>query len=345
MSNLRRLPDKAQVERAASDWVVRLHADDVSKDERLAFEAWRNAHPLHARVYEEIRATWREFQDLGPLVRAVAFGESMNKAARGTHGRKGWLAAAVAIAAIVAVIGYYVGNRPQVSMFQTAIGEHASVSLPDGSTLDLNSNSFVRVEYSDRARVIRLDRGEAFFQVARDARRPFWVAGGGSLVRALGTAFFVYLRPDDVRITVSEGAIKVGTPLSSDERTPSDEVLAQSPASVLGVGQQIDLHGSTASLRTLSAEELSRSGTWRLGTVYFEDEALSEVAAELGRYSPVKIFIDDPALRQLRIGGTFKSSPQGVEAFLAMLRDGMRLKVRRDSCCAHILAGDAAVSR
>jgi transmembrane sensor len=135
-------------------------------------------------------------------------------------------------------------------LFQTAIGEQAAVGLPDGSSFDLNTNSRVWVDYSKRARVVYLERGEAFFKVAHDPLRPFWVHAGDRRVRAVGTAFNVYLRPRGAEVTVREGTVNV---VNSTMESPPTE---QKPAAAVTAGEQADAQGSApgsgALLRAMS---------------------------------------------------------------------------------------------
>ena len=334
MADVHRLPDASEVEREASEWIARLNADDVSADDRARFEVWRVAHPLHARAYDELSATWQQFTAAGPLIRAVSFAQSMNEAATSRPPRRRWAFAAVTTAAVVVVaaLGWlYFDRLGPGTTFMTAIGEHATISLPDGSVLELNSNSRARVDYSQRTRMIRLDRGEGFFKVARDPHRSFWVVGGSSWVRAVGTAFNVYVRPTDVRVTVSEGTVKVGSVDSLVDNVPSDDALGKAPTSVLTAGQQADLRGAATATRQLSPAELARSVAWREGTVYFENQPLSDVVEELGRYTTLRLVVDDDKLRRLPVGGPFQASSQGTEALLTMLEQGFGLSVRREA--------------
>jgi transmembrane sensor len=331
MADVHQLPPMTQVEREASEWIARLNADEVSAEDRKRFEAWRAAHTLHARAYEELKGTWQQFTAAGPLVRAVSFAESMNTAGRHVPRRR-WALAASAAAALVLVLGWLYFDRLQPgTTFTTAIGEHATISLPDGSTLELNSNSLARVDYSPRTRMIRLERGEGFFEVAHDPLRPFWVVGGGSWVRATGTAFNVYVRTTDVRVTVSEGTVKVGPLVTLIDPVPSDAAMATAPVGVLTAGQQADLRGTATATRQLSPAELARSVAWREGTVYFENQPLSEVVDELDRYTTLRLIVNDDKLRRLPVGGTFKASPQGAEALLTMVEQGFGLRVRREA--------------
>lgn len=288
MSEVHRLPHTDDIEREASEWIARLNADDVSADDEARFEAWCRAHPWHARVYDELVETWGEFKDAGQIVRAVSFGNAMNTAASlplprsPGEGREGVfrVGASFAIAATVAVLafcaGWYFLRSTPATQFQTALGEHASVQLPDGSSLELNSNSLARIDYSSSARIIRLARGEAFFNVAHDPQHPFWVIAGDSWIRAVGTAFNVYLRPNGAQVTVSEGTVKVAAERFVNE-TPSDVALGHAAVSIVTAGQQADVLGPSAKVHSLPPAAIARSVAWRQGSLYFENQPLGEV--------------------------------------------------------------------
>lgn len=330
MTEVHRLPDVEETEREASEWIARLNADDASEEDQARFEAWRRAHPRHARAYEELSATWRQFTDAGPLVRAVATGHALGAVPTLRPVRRRWaLAAAATVAAAAFGAWWWVDTLAPRTLFQTAIGEHANIELPDGSSLELNSNSRARIDYTEQSRVIRLERGEAFFDVEHDEKRPFWVIAGGSWVRAVGTAFNVYVRSTGVRITVSEGTVKVATNPSSSGEAPSDQRLALAAVSVVAAGQQVDVAGAATEVRSLPPVELTRSVAWRSGTLYFENQRLGDVVDELSRYTTLRVVVDDDALRDLPVGGTFQANSQGAEALLTMLQDGFGLRVHR----------------
>lgn len=342
MPDIHRFPDSDRIEQEAGDWIARLNAEDVSDEDRARFAAWRTAHPSHARVYDGMAAAWRAFSAAGSVVRAVSFGESMNRASRAGRPRLRWLVAGVATAALVTAVTFLLlMHALPGTTFQTGIGEHASISLPDGTSVELNSNSRVQIDYSQPVRVIRLERGEAFFRVFHDPLRPLWVYAGGSWVRDVGTAFSVDLRPDDVRVTVSQGTVEVGSAVSSSDKPQTD--VRSAPASVLEAGQQADLADGTTTIRSLPRVEIERLLAWREGKVSFVEQPLSEVVREMSRYTTLRIIIDDGKLRQLPIGGTFDASPQGVETFISMLKDGLRLSVRREGGRIYIQNEDPAV--
>src|SRR4051812_7240793 len=324
MGEIHRLPDIGKTEREAADWFARLNADDATADDRARFEAWLHTTVYNEKAYAELCATWTELRKAGPLVRAVSFGQAMNAATAPERSRR-WLVGAVAatVGAVVLAVGWNVHKQKETSRFQTGIGEQAAVALPDGSSFDLNTNSRVQVNYSKRARVVYLERGEAFFKVAHDPQRPFWVHAGDRWVRAVGTAFNVYLRPAGAEVTVSEGTVNVVN--STTESPPID----QKPVAAVTAGEQADAQGRAEVIRSLNSAQLSRLLAWRKSTLYFQDEPLGDVVNELMRYTTLKIEIADNSLRNLPVGGTFQASPEGAEALLTTLQDGFGARIRR----------------
>jgi transmembrane sensor len=319
-----------QAEREASEWIARLNADDVTAADRTRFEAWQGAHTVNAKAYADLSATWQALSNSGPLVRAVNFGQVMN-AASSTPVRRRFvgLALAAGLSAVVVGVTWNFYRQQQETGFQTAIGEQAAVALPDGSSFDLNTNSRVRVAYSPSTRVIHLDRGEAYFKVAHDTARPFWVRAGNSWVRAVGTAFNVYIRPSGVEVTVSEGTVQVVAEASNEP--PPLDAAGGNYSSAVTAGEQVDVQERAQVIHPLNSAQLTHLLAWRKSSLYFQDQPLGDVVNELMRYTTLKIDFEDESLRQLPVGGTFQTSPEGAEALLTMLQDGFGTKIRRDA--------------
>lgn len=339
MADIRRFPDERQVLREASEWMARLQADDVTAQDRARFEAWRSAHPSHRRIFDELTGTWNRFAAARPVVNAVAFGQSMNEtAARAEASRargrshRYRLAWAAAVAGVLVGLGAFVRlHRNPGRTYVTANGEHATVLLSDGSTLELDSGSRARVEFSKRYRIVHLERGEAFFKVVHNVKRPFWVVGGGSWVRDVGTAFNVQLSAAGVRVTVSQGTVKVGAIRPILQEIPFRNLLLLHARAIsrLTAGSQAYLSGTAVTIRPLNTVQIAHAISWRAKTLYFENAPLSEVAHELARYTPLHLVIPSARLRKLPLAGTFEASPRGVETFLAMLNQGLGLTVSR----------------
>lgn len=334
-TNIHRLKSDDELGREASAWIACLDAG-ASEEEKQAFTAWRKADPRHERAWKLTLMVWRQMIDAGRLARAVSNGHQFNsltehaiqrslQARRKVRG----ITFASAAALLVATVGlaWFVQTNPARTEFQTAVGEHSTVNLPDGSTLELNSESRAKVEYTADRRVVRLERGEAYFDVQNDPKRPFWVAAGKSWVGAVGTAFNVDMRPAMVRVTVSEGAVKV-VASNSDPMSQAVSVKA-APLSLVKAGQQADVQPVATQVRSLLPAQLTRSLSWREGSIYFERERLVVVVDELNRYTADKIVIEDESVGDRLIGGTFETNARGAEVLLANLQEGLGLNVRR----------------
>ncbi len=308
----------------------------MSNEEKQRFEEWRKTDPRHERAWALTVMVWRQMVDAGQLARVFRSGQALNTITeraiqRSLESRKSVrrisLAAAAAAVTIAVCAAWWTAAPAPKTEFQTAIGEHSTVKLPDGSALELNSNSRATVSYSAQTRIVRLERGEAYFDVQSDPQRPFWVVAGKSWVGAVGTAFNVDMRAALVRVTVSEGTVKVAP--SARNSPPSADGEDGPQIALVRAGQQVDVEAATAQVRSLVPDQISRSLSWRAGSIYFEKESLAAVVDELNRYTADKIVIADESLRNHKIGGTFETNAQGAEVLLANLRDGLGFKVQR----------------
>jgi transmembrane sensor len=335
MADIHHLPTVRNVEQEASEWIARLNADDVTPDDRARFEVWRRAHPLHSQAFEDLSVTWHRFLKAGE---AAGMADAANCAIAlppVAKRRSSSLALAAAVVIATLATGVYFQRSPQLVTFHTAVGEQLTVPLSDGSFMDLNSNSVARIDYSQRQRTIHLDRGEAFFRVASDSQRPFWVTAGGGWVHALGTEFNVYMRPSSLQVTVREGVVNVG---ESPESLAAARPDAQSLKTwvTLSGGQQADLDSTAARKRALSSDELADAMAWRTGTLYFENRPLVDVVGELNRYSAEPLILEDDSLRVLAVGGAFQAGPKGASALAHMLEQNFDVRVRRDTSGVHL---------
>jgi transmembrane sensor len=181
-----------------------------------------------------------------------------------------------------------------------------------------------------QSRDIRLVKGEALFEVARDPDRPFRVYAGNGLVRAIGTTFTVYLKDsDNVSVTVAEGEVELATVSVPDvkQRAGDTADVPAAPLAKIKAGQIATFSLDIESIQTLEHAELSRRLSWRDGMLRFDGEPLSEAVQEVSRYTTQKIVILDPALRDLRIGGYFRVGE--TEAMFEALESSFGVRVER----------------
>ena len=200
----------------------------------------------------------------------------------------------------------------------TSVGEYRDFELADGTKVKLNADSQIESAYDNRKRKVRLLRGEAFFDVKTDAARPFLVYAGENYVRVVGTAFLVRLTRQHFEVTVTQGRVELaqaetvldGRKEELRAKDDADQVTSTfQPLLILEAGQSVSISATReiSPIVTLSERELQRELSWREGLHDFSNTPLEEVVNELTRHSPLEIEIADPALRDLKFGGIFRT--------------------------------------
>ena len=293
---------------SAADWLVRLEAPGLDEAEALAFDAWLSAHPANATAYDATLSVALELdaasaEIAGALRAAPVRGPSPRPSPRlSRNARRGWLAAGgLAAAATVALAVMPFGAfETATQTFATAKGEHRSVKLADGSTVDLNAGSRLSVTLARHERRIVLPEGEAVFDVAADKTRPFLIAAGDRTVRVVGTRFDVRRRAGLLSVTVERGVVEV---------QPSEGAAGRTFR--LHPGQRLD-HLEGAPDVAVSAVDPQQVESWKTGRLIYRDRPLSEVVADLNQQFARPIAIEDPALAQTKVSGVLVLDDQAA---------------------------------
>lgn len=215
------------------------------------------------------------------------------------------------------IFGLDYWTRAEKASYATTVGGISTVKLSDGSSAVLNTDSKLEVRLSRRQRDIGLDRGEAFFSVAKDASRPFVVHVDGRRVIAVGTQFSVRRDADGMRVVVTEGVVRLETAssaLSEQVNLPAGFVAWIGPRGL--------------SVRPGTVEAASRFLSWRQGYLVFADTTLAEAADEFNRYNTTKLRVADATVAQMRIDGNFRYG--NVEAFVRLLEQAFPIRARRE---------------
>lgn len=202
--------------------------------------------------------------------------------------------------------------EPAVTIVETRAGENRDVSLDDGSTVSVGARSVLWATLSRDAREVTLERGEAFFRVAKDPARPFTVKIGNATVAAVGTAFNIRRTRERVVVAVAEGIVKVAAPSVSRAQ--------------LGVGQQLSINTNDGS-SSVQVVDAGAIAAWRDGLLQYRDEPLPSVIADVNRYSKHDIVIADPAVAELRVTGTVFAND--VESWLQSLEAALPVRAIR----------------
>jgi transmembrane sensor len=297
-------PDSPTLEDLASAHVARLLADP-SDAEREAIHRWIDSDPRHAVAFARMQAAWDSAERLrAHPERLSAF---LQTPARQTRWRDPVVAGLMA-ACVLCVCGFgawlWLG---QTQTYRTSVGEQHSVRLADGSTIELNTATTVRVALRRDRRLVRILRGETHFQVAHDARRPFLVDAGPARFRAVGTAFDVRIRSAAVvDLTVTQGVVAVVSGDAAGQRQPR-----------VAAGQAAVIDGGAVAETVLGGETLRQRTAWEQGVIELNGQTLRQVVEEFNRYQSHPIVIGDARLESLRIGGRFQINE--ADKFLAAL--------------------------
>ena len=319
----------------AAQWLLDLEDGEADLSQ---FSAWLQASPRHIEEFLLVSAVWRaadgldtaKRQDVDQLIMQARDNvrqldqESMTKQRAHDVGRRvgsalrSRVAASVALLAIACAV--WVGLQDGSVRYRTDTGEQRIVKLPDGSIVTLNTRSEIEVRIDEQQRVIELSNGEALFDVAHDAERPFRVFAGDAVARAVGTQFNVYRKHDGTTIGVVEGIVEVTSRSALDEQSRSPNATPEPQPERLTVGQQASISMQGAVLRSDVA--LDRLTAWRERRLIFRGESLASIAAEFNRYNETQLRIDGPATRARLISGVFDAdNPSGLIAFLERDRE------------------------
>ncbi|MEJ1963785.1 MAG: FecR domain-containing protein [Gammaproteobacteria bacterium] len=340
MSKLVHLSGTRHIREQAAMWLVCLE-EGLSERQKHDLNAWLAADAAHGAALVRMAKEWDAFDaltraggDIPPACRIVAK-EPLRP--------RRWALAAVALGAI-AVALYFNSNQPvpademastdaaqssapSLALAQgafpvsrslhTSVGQHLTSKMPDGSSISLNTDTTLTVEFSENERLVVLEKGEASFSVAHDASRPFRVKAGERTVQAVGTVFDVRRQEGrHVRVTVTEGVVKVINQADSSR----EDLLVRA-------GQLADI-SDAASRWSASIPPASMRPGLAAGRVDLRGaRTLEDVVADVSRYTDVRFRIEDDSIRQRRVGGVFRTGD--VEGLLLALRESFGIEPNR----------------
>lgn len=310
--NIITLPSRKDIEAEAASWMTVLGRERISDKDRAKLKSWLRQSERHREVFDEMSALWGDLEilkDLTDIGEAVAETQAVRPS---FYKRRDVMAIAASLSAVMLGSGAYFLHHNdrtlQAGEFVTQIGEQKTIELVDGSSVILNTGSLIEVTFSKEERGIRLVRGEAYFEVSKDKRRPFVVYAANGAVKAVGTAFTVRVRDGEaLEVTVEEGRVALlSIPNPASAGGDFLEQTAQSPVTELTAGQSVVFDKQVEDLELMQSAELNRKLAWRQGILAYAGDPLEDVIDDISRYTDLKIEITDPALRSLPIGGYFK---------------------------------------
>jgi transmembrane sensor len=371
-----------QTYQEACEWFVEFRSGDLDDAGRRQFDRWARKSPEHLAAYLEIAAIWNEGSaldsdrqrdaetliaqaagsatnvvpmpdrlrvDASPTVLTEATSrlgprklEDERSRRRHSSSRRARVAASIAaVGVLVGALTWYQSVR--IPVYATTFGEERSITLEDGSIIDINSHSTIRVRYTENERHVDLLEGQALFHVAKNPARPFLVSSATTQVRAVGTEFDVYQKLGGTVVTVVEGRVAVLS--RSDTRfgeaddlyqvtvSPAGKLdapnppVGRNPPIFLSAGEQLVV--TPLLMQKADHPNIAIATAWTQRQLQFESASLSDVAEEFNRYNQRQLVIEDPTLYDFHITGVFSSSdPASLIRFLRE-RPGVRVTETR----------------
>ncbi|APR53864.1 DUF4974 domain-containing protein [Sphingomonas koreensis] len=311
--------DHSAIEARAARWLLRREEPGWCNADQIELDAWLEQSMGHKAAFWRLEHAWRQADHIGTQERAgiadVPLRESRSWFARQWHVVA--LAASLALVAFVSVLQLDPwGTRVEQSgqLIATQTGGHVMVPLKDGSKIELNTDTLLRVAVTSGKREVWLEKGEAYFEVRHSHDIPFTVYAGPRTITVLGTKFSIRRDGHKVIVSVAEGRVRVDEAVAKGETGSS---------AIVTTGNVAIAEGNSTLIASRSPENVEAALAWREGMLTFDQVTLGEAAREFNRYNTHKIVISDPNVASIRIGGTFRAS--NVDAFARLLQDAYGL--------------------
>lgn len=309
----------AAAEEAASHWAARLDGAIFETADREALNAWLAQDPVHRSLLSEYCQVSADLERQLPIL--VASGKVTVPPApqEATRWKFKWPAFATLAAVALVLITLWIRQPgPMTETIVTGAGHRQSFALADGTRVELNAHSKLVIENGQTERRVRLDQGEAFFMVSKDASRPFIVETAAGWVRVIGTSFNVRTETrSELDVTVMEGTVQVDAKLAG--------VLSHDPIT-LTAGGTLSARSSGLAVSHLSRGALDNLLAWREGQIVLEGMPLREALAYFARYHGRQISAT-PTAASLPVGGRF--SLDDVDGFLEAIETILKVRVTR----------------
>lgn len=332
------------IEQEAADWLAKLDSGNLSKAGRKALRDWLSQDSAHVAALKSLVVIWG---DMDVMLNDFQVNDSKHKVKTLSLFSRFDLSRYImtAFAFVLVSITVLLLNAPedsQSAFYVTTIGDQRLEVLEDGSSAHLNTDSMIEAEYTESIRIIRLLRGEAFFDVAHDPDRPFIVYVGDRLVQAIGTKFVVRLTSENILVTVAEGQVelskrnKYALPALNEKLTGS---VKPQEAVLISEGEAVEVFDNTEASQPKAIEdgEINRRLSWVSGELVFKNERLEQVISEVGRYIPARILIADDDLRDILVSGRFQIGD--TDALLEAIEVSLSIKASRDEKVIRLQAG------
>lgn len=319
-----------QIRLQASDWISRLNRG-LTAEEKPLLIAWINQDPKH---HEAIYKVATFFDNITQL-------EELNGVFPLEKKRTFWsprtilYTCAILFSVFVTLYSAWLigidSTEAPLPIYATQLGESRQFILPDGSTMMLNTNSQVEINFTKKQRLLKLLYGEAQFTVAKNAERPFTVIAGDKSFTALGTIFSVNKSNNkDMNLVVTEGQVMIANSHLSLPQLTLKMVIENEKfdsSDIIASGEKVVIENANRIRTTrLSNEQIERELAWRQGMLMFNGETISQALREVSRYTDIQFEILDPEVANIRISGVFQAND--ITGLLSSLRANFKVQAK-----------------
>lgn len=324
----------------AAVWIARLHGPDRSSLMECECLAWQARSEAHRVAFERCTDTWQDVA--GTTLRDYATVAKFRADAKHRPLPNMWShsAAGVALAGIAVVVMLVLMQPwPASDTYATNVGELRTVILEDGTRISLNTATRVRVALASSQRTVRVEEGEALFEVAKDARRPFVVHAADREVVALGTVFSVRLTPTSeigsnaLDVTLIEGQVSVRAGSGASDKAAETRTVLLKPGDRMRLSEPGRRAAAGAQRVTMQMDRprVDQLMAWRRSEAVFDDVPLSDAVAEMNRYSrqPI-VLVGDDSSKGMRISGLFRTGDNVAFARAVAALHGLVVHDRQD---------------
>ncbi|MDO6426776.1 FecR domain-containing protein [Thalassotalea sp. 1_MG-2023] len=298
-----------KIDEEASIWLVRLDSGNLSEQSRKELKAWLAADERHQVALKAMAEIW---DDMDEILNNIDEKASSNKISLWAVLKP--VTAPAMLAASISFIALFIWLMMPLDVtknsYITVKGQQIETTFKDGSIIHLNTDSHIETEFSAEKRLVKLIKGEALFEVAHDANRPFIVYAGDRLVQAIGTKFVVHLKPKNIQVTVTDGKVKMSkvhhNANIADIKALDNTVIQKDDVYLTKGEKAVVAENKTPTLTHVASDNMTRELSWLDGQLIFDNEALFDVIEEINRYIDVTLVLKEPSLHDIKISGRFE---------------------------------------
>ncbi len=301
------------IRHTAAQWLERRQRADWSAADQADLETWLTA-PHNMVAYLRVESAWQRAERLTALRPPQALPAPMRAQKPASRNMLKNLAAGLALIGLIAGVFYQQYTPATQDYYATEIGGRKAITFADGTRIEMNTDTVLRVSKKNAERKVWLDKGEAYFQITHNAMRPFTVMANGRRVTDLGTKFVVRQDEQKLHVAVVEGLVEVA---AKDHQ----------PQSLLKPGDVLTATQDQQSIRKKPLPAIFAALDWQYGKLFLDNATLAEAAAEFNRYNIRKLVITDPKIAKLTIAGTFQTT--NLEAFANVAKDIFKLRLNQ----------------